>query len=299
MTWPVLLDLELLLRSDQLGSLSAAARELGLSQPEASRRLARLEGQLDQQLMVRTHTGSHLTKAGELVAEWSHQLLDQASQWQAGVAALHARSNTQLDIAASQTVAEYLAPRWLALFRSLHADVLTRLEVHNSARVVEMVQSGAVQLGLLESPTVPAGLESVIIGHDRLVVVVSPTHPWRRRRSVSAADLAGTPLVVREPGSGTRETLDRALHDREREPAAMELPSNAAVLSAAAAGAGPAVISGLAARGAITDGRLHRVPLSGQPLERELRAAWSVDTPLAHLAQQFVVMLTAGDSRDQ
>lgn len=292
MTWPVLLDLELLVRADQLGSLSAAARELGLSQPEASRRLSRLESQLDQQLMVRTHTGSHLTKAGELVSEWSHQLLDQATQWQTGVAALHARRRTQLDIAASQTIAEYLAPRWLALFRTLHDDVLTRLEVHNSAKVVELVRSGKTQLGLLEGPHVPAGLTSVIIGHDRLVVVVSPTHPWRHRAGVSRKDLAVEALVVREPGSGTRETLDQALLGLQRAPAALELPSNAAVLSAAAAGAGPAVISALAAHGALSDGRLCRIPLSGASLERELRAVWRDGIPLDHLANEFVAMLS-------
>ena len=297
MTWPLLRDLELLVRSDQLGSLSAAARELGLSQPEASRRLTRLEGQLDQQLMVRSHTGSRLTRAGELVAEWSHQLLDQATQWQAGVSALHARASTQLNIAASQTIAEYFAPRWLARFRTDHDDVVARLEVHNSARVLQMVQSGATQLGLLESPGVPSGVEAVTIGHDRLVVVVAPGHPWCRRRSVSVSDLAGTALVVREPGSGTRETLDRALAGLQRAPAALELPSNAAVLSATSAGAGPAVLSEWAAQGAIADGRLRRVPLSGQPLERKLRAVWSGEAPLGHLAQAFVAMLSTDAER--
>ncbi|RMB60140.1 LysR family transcriptional regulator [Tessaracoccus antarcticus] len=291
MTWPLLADLELLVRSDQLGSLSAAARELGLSQPEASRRLSRLEGQLDQQLMVRSHTGSRLTKAGELVAEWSNQLLDQATQWQAGVAALHARTSTQLLLAASQTIAEYLAPRWLAAFRTLHEDVVARLEVHNSAHVAALVASGETELGLVESPSVPAMLESVSIGRDRLVVVVAPGHPWSKRRSIRIQDVAATSLVVREPGSGTRETLEQALEGLPCTPSALELPSNAAVLSAAAAGGGPAVVSALAARGAIADGRLLRVPLSGRPLERELRAVWRRDIPLGHLAEAFVAML--------
>lgn len=294
MTWPVLLDLELLVRSDHLGSLSAAARELGLSQPEASRRLARLEAQLDVQLLVRSHTGSRLTKPGELVAEWSHQLLDQASQWQAGVAALHARAATHLDIAASQTIAEYLAPHWLAAFRRLHDEVSPRLEVHNSARVAELVQAGAVQVGLLETPTIPTGLDSIPVGRDRLVVVVAPGHPWGRRRSITLRELAAMPLVVREPGSGTRQTLELALADMDCASPVLELPSNAAVLSAAASGAAPAVVSALAARGAIADGRLLRVPLTGRALERELHAVWKSGAVLHPTARSFLDMVTAG-----
>ncbi len=294
MTWPVLFDLELLVRSDQLGSLSAAARELGLSQPEASRRLSRLESQLDLHLLVRSHTGSHLTKSGELVAEWSHQLLDQASQWQAGVAALHARTRTQLHIAASQTIAEYLAPLWLASFRRSHAGVSIRLDVHNSARVAQLAQSGTIQLGLLETPILPEGLDAEIVGRDRLVVVVAPTHPWRRRRSVTLRDLAATPLVVREPGSGTRETLERALDGLVCADPELEFSSNAAVLSAAASGAAPAVISALAARGAISDARLHRVPLTGRALERELRAVWQRGTRPDEITRAFLDMVVAG-----
>lgn len=291
MTWPLLLELELLVRSDQLGSLSAAARELGLSQPEASRRLTRLESELDLRLLVRTHTGSHLTASGTLVAEWSHQLLDQATQWQAGVASLHARMRTQLSLSASQTIAEYLAPRWLALFRMMHDGALPQLAVHNSAQVVKRVEEGAAELGLVETPGAPTGLESAIIGHDRLVVVVDPAHPWRRRRSITVADLAATPLVVRELGSGTRETLEAALEGLHCESPALELTSNAAVLAAAAAGAGPAVISGLATRGAIADSRLHRVPLVGNRLERDLRAVWKPDTALSRTAQEFLALV--------
>ena len=293
MTWPALSDLELLVRSDQLGSMSAAARELGLSQPEASRRLSRLEAQLDLPLLVRSHTGSHLTSAGVLVAEWSHQLLDQATQWQAGVLALHARTRTQLDVAASQTIAEHLAPLWLVAFRRSHPGIAVRLQVHNSARVAELVRNGTVPLGFVETPTLPEGLDAEVVGRDKLVVVVAPNHPWFRRRFVTVQDLAATPLVVREPGSGTRDTLERALSDVSCAAPELELPSNAAVLAAAASGAAPAVISALAARGAISEGRLRRVPLTGRTLQRELRAVWRHEGEFDDAAHDFLDLVAS------
>ncbi|MGO1489170.1 MAG: LysR family transcriptional regulator [Arachnia sp.] len=292
MTWPALIDLELLIRSDQLGSVSAAARELGLTQPEASRRLTRLEASLDLHLLIRSHTGSRLTKSGELVAEWSHQLLDQASQWRAGVTALHAEINANLEVAASQTIAEYLAPLWLARFRREHSDVAVRLEVHNSAHVVHMVREGHVGLGFVETPTLPVGLGVSVVARDRLVVVVPPGHPWVRRDAITLHELAATPLVVREEGSGTRQTLEDAFEGLPRREPALELPSNAAVLSASSSGAGPAVISALAARGAISEGRLRRVKLSEGALKRELRAVWRQDEVLAPAAQMLLHMIS-------
>src|SRR5699024_8558870 len=78
---------------------------------------------------------------------------------------------------------------------------------------------GACEVGFVESPTVPRGLHSTTVAVDRLVVTVPPTHPWSRRRTpLSVAELAATPLVVREPGSGTRTTLDLALRSTSGRP---------------------------------------------------------------------------------
>src|SRR5215470_2242106 len=78
----------------------------------------------------------------------------------------------------------------------------------NTETVIGHVSEGAADLGFIEGPRRPTGLRSRIIGHDRLAVVVAPSHPWaRRRRGISAAELASTSLVSREGGSGTRDTL--------------------------------------------------------------------------------------------
>lgn len=103
----------------------------------------------------------------------------------------------------------------------------------------------------------PAGLSSRQVGEDRLVVVVAPQHPWaRRRKPVELAELAATRLIVREPGSGTRETLDRLLAGADAPPARplMVLDANAAIRSAVAAGAGPAVLSAVTMRADLAGG---------------------------------------------
>jgi DNA-binding transcriptional LysR family regulator len=173
------------------------------------------------------------------------------------------------------TVAEYLMPGWLMAFRRARPDVAVSLRVSNSEAVGDLVRSEDVDVGFIESPAVPTQLMSRRVAADRLAVVVARGHRWARRRApVTAAELAATPLVVREPGSGTRIALERALHDYETAPPLLELSSNAAVKVAVETGAAPAVLSDLAVAAEVRDGRLREIPVSGLRLTRPLRAVW-------------------------
>jgi DNA-binding transcriptional LysR family regulator len=126
---------------------------------------------------------------------------------------------------------------------------------------------------------VPAALRRRIVARDRLVVVVPPAHPWARRGTVTAAQLAATPLVSREEGSGTRDALTAALarslgRGTRQAPAALSLSTTAAIRAAVLAGAAPAVLSDLAVTDDIAAGRLAEIAVPGLDLRRVLRAVW-------------------------
>ncbi|MFE4578726.1 LysR substrate-binding domain-containing protein, partial [Streptomyces chartreusis] len=128
-------------------------------------------------------------------------------------------------------------------------------------------------LGFVEGLTVPTGLDSVVIAHDNLIVVTAPGHLWsRRRRPLQGSELAATPLILREKGSGTRQVLDAALGGLARP--LIELSSTTAVKAAAVSGAGPAVLSELAVGEELSMRRLVSIPLADVTLARDLRAVW-------------------------
>ena len=278
---PDLRSLELLLTVGRLGSLGAAAAELGISQQAASARVRTMEALVGEPLLVRSRQGSELTETGELLAQWTAKVVEAAYELDAGIASLRRDRRAHLDVAASLTIAEHLLPGWMVALRTRHlkrgleAPELI-MTATNSVRVAEMVFSGAADLGFVEGPEAPRGLSSRQVGEDELVVVVGPAHPWatRRQRRVSAAQLAATPLVVREEGSGTRTVLERALAGHEVVAPALELSSTAAVRSAVAAGAGPAALGAHAVRDDLISGRLVRVATSGIDLTRVLHAVW-------------------------
>jgi DNA-binding transcriptional LysR family regulator len=208
-----------------------------------------------------------------------------AERVDAGIATLREKRRGKIMVAASLTVAEQLMPRWLV---SMHTEARRRgtsapeviLTAMNSDNVIAAVRGGGADAGFIETPHIPKGLRSTVIGHDELVVIAPPNHRWARRSApVSAQELSQTPLVAREPGSGTRECLVAALQhslgDRvELAPPVLELSSATAIRAAVLAGAGPAVMSRLSAASDLTLDRLREVQVAGVDLKRELRAIW-------------------------
>lgn len=270
---PDLGALELLLAVARLGSLGRAARELGITQPAASSRVRSMERQLGVALVDRSPRGSRLTDAGALVTDWARRIVEAAEAFDAGAQALRDRRDSRLRVAASMTIAEYLLPGWLIALRSARPDTAVSLLAGNSTAVAERLLSGEADLGFVEGLTVPSGLDSAVIAHDRLIVVTAPGHVWaRRRKPLGASELAATPLILREEGSGTRQVLDAALGGLARP--LIELSSTTAVKASAVSGAGPAVLSELAVGEELASRRLVEIPLAEVRLRRELRAVW-------------------------
>jgi DNA-binding transcriptional LysR family regulator len=162
-----------------------------------------------------------------------------------------------------------------------YPPTVVELTVANSTGVLELIRDGKVGLGFIETPHLPADLVTAHLRDDEMLVVTAPGHPWaRRRRPLPLAEIAATPLVMREAGSGTRDTLTDhlaaqvpPLHAR----IAMELGTSAAVRSAIAMGVGPGVLSRLAVRDDLVLGRLVAVEVAGPPLRRQLTAVWRPD----------------------
>lgn len=277
---PDLVSLALLRAVGDGHSLSRAAAMQGLGQPAATARLRAMERLAGTSLVQRGPRGSSLTPAGALVAGWGDGVLDAAQALAAGLASLRHDAASRLRVAASLTVAEHLLPRWLAAFAADHPGTTVTLDAMNSLRVEQAVLERTVDLGFVEGPAVPRTLRSRVVARDRLAVVVSPDHPWAQRDTpVPAAELAATRLVQREPTSGTRTHLETTLAGSGAPvsaPPVLELSSTSAVRAAAAAGAGPAVLSVLAVAGDLADGRLVEVPVEVD-LRRALRAVWRRD----------------------
>lgn len=286
-------SLDLLVSVAELGSIRHAALAHAISQPAASMRLRSLEESLGLELLDRSHGRARLTAAGTAVVQWSADVLKAADALGVGVRALRAQGRTQLRVAASMTVAEYLVPVWLARLRASDPAIVVSLVMGNSQHVAEAMVHGDADLGFVEGPAAPEALSSRVVGPDDLVVIVAPSHQWaRRRRPVSAAELSRTPLILREAGSGTREVLARALQLLDLPVTVLlELGSTTAIKAAVAGGVAPGVLSRLAVADDVREGRMAMVATDGLSLERRIRVVWSKERPLSAAARRLLARI--------
>lgn len=295
---PDLAALDLLLSVAELGSVGRAAAAHQISQPSASARLARLERQLRVPLLVRTSRGSRLTPSGEAVVAWAHGVVDAARTLTDGVQTLRADQSARLRVAASLTIAEYLMPPWLLALRRSNPGLDVAATVANSHEVCERVRSGVADLGFVEMPTVPEDLTAQQVGTDRLALVVAAGYPLAARAAcgVRARDLPDQPLLLRESGSGTRDTflhaLAVALGEEPVLPHATELGSTTTILATARAGGGLAVLSARAAAGDLTAGVLVEIVVPDLELDRPLHAVWLGRRP-TNLAHELILLASS------
>ncbi|MET7966267.1 LysR family transcriptional regulator [Micromonospora sp. NPDC005305] len=281
--------LQIFLAVVEHGGFGAAARALRLSQPTVSASVQGLERRLGLRLIARSPAGSRPTAVGTTVADWARDVVAAADRLETGAAALRERHDAHLRVSASMTIAEYLVPGWLTELRRRRPQATVTLRVRNSEDVAEDVLTGAADLGFVEGVHLRRGLRQRVIGVDELAVVVAAAHPWgRRRRPLEPPALVAGHLVLREPGSGTREAFEGAL-DRHRLTVrpVLELGSTAAIKSAVAAGTGAAVLSALAIADDVASGRLIRIAVAGLDLRRRLRMVWRDGTSLDGAAAEL------------
>lgn len=291
-------ELRMIAAVEAQGSLTGAAEALGISQQAVSQRMRAIERRWGLPLFQRTARGTTLTAHGTLVAEWAGAVVQQVDGFDHAVASLRADRQAHLRIAASLTIAEHLMPGWLVTYAATPDAAHVEMVAVNSAAVMEQVRSGAAELGFIETPDLPADLVRRGIGEDEIVIVVAPAHRWARRSSVSARELAATPLVGREAGSGTRLTLERALAEQvgpeDIVPPAAELATTAGIRATIMAGGGVGALSLRAVADDLAAGRLARVPVQLPPVTRPLAVVWRADRPLTEAARAVAEIAAAG-----
>lgn len=243
-------------------NLSEAASLLGISQPAVSQQLKALSQAVGERLHERSGHGVTLTRAGRELARESSPLLRGYKGVMEYLSSLEKGEAGVLTVAASNTVAAHVLPRWLIEYRKSFPGVRVSARSTNSELVVSSLDSGEMEIGLIESPEYSHSREIVerIVGGDELVLAVSPKLLELSDREIPYREIQELPMVWRELGSGVRSTVEAAMVKAGIFPRTVfELAGGEAVKEALVAGLGVGFVSSLAIGREVSEGLLQVV----------------------------------------
>jgi DNA-binding transcriptional LysR family regulator len=231
----------------RLLSFTKAAETLHMTQPAVTFQVRQLEDYFNTRLFDRTHNRISLTQAGERVYEYSERILDLYGEMDNSVRELTGEISGVLMLGASTTIAEYMLPEMLGVFKKKYPSLVVRLKVGNTDGVVQMIENNVIDLGIVEAPVLNKKLQVELCRNDELVLVVPPKHPLAGKTAVSLKEIVEYPYIWREEGSGTREVIRDQLEHAGINPddldVVMELGSLEAVKGAVEAGIGMTILS--------------------------------------------------------
>jgi DNA-binding transcriptional LysR family regulator len=274
-------------------SFSRAAEELHLTQPAVSMQVKQLEEQAGLPLTEMVGKKVYLTEAGEEVARHARRIAQQLREASESLDAIKGVRGGRLSIGVIST-AKYFTPRLLAEFRRRQPGVELQLGVYNRETVVRKLAENEIDLAIMGQPPQEFPTVAEAFADHPLVIIAAPDHPLATKRRIDPALLNEETFVIREPGSGTRATMERYFADAGVAPRnRMELISNETLKQAVMAGLGLAFISAHTVSLECEVGRLVVLPVTGTPIIRRWYVVQRAEKLLLPVAETFRAFLIA------
>ncbi len=254
-------------------SFSKASKKLNVTQGTVSNHISTLEKYFDAQLFLRTPEGVDLTPEGKMLYKATEKVLDTLNDAKQNIRLLHENPEGTVRIMASTTPGENILPNIIQSYRMNNKDVNFDVRIEDSEKCFKSLEQGYADI-IAVGNLYDKSYEYVIIGKDRLVLIVPPNHELANRKSVKLSEVLKQSFISREEGSGTRESFYRALTEKGYSPMdldiAMILGSNSSVITAVAEGYGVSVISEIPAKHGEDSGQIKIIPIEDLDLTRYL-----------------------------
>ena len=261
------------------GQITAAARRLHISQPPLSYELRELERELDAQLVRRGPRGVTLTEAGRILYERARRILAMATATAREVSSVGKGLTGTLCLAICDSAAGLAPGERLAELSSLAPDVSLEVRTGSVSEVLELVNSGIAEIGVVRTPFSSQGLRVRYAPAEPLVAIMPPSLERGEELEVTLAQLEGVPLVCDRRVAAALDRAPFCLTEDAR-----------ATCSCAASGLGV----GLAPRSLLTvcdTGPCYIKTLVEKDLESRAAVIWKAERPLSPLAERAVALL--------
>lgn len=268
-------------------SISRAAEALHLSQSATSEALIKLEKSYQAKLFHRVNNTLVLSPLGSSLRAEAENLLARCSLLEDKLRGQQTRGD--ISISASFTIGNHLAPRYLAKYLEVFPQAKVALNTANSPEVIAQVRNQDVDIGIIEVDVADSDLTILPWRTDEMVVFCSAQHSLAQRRKLRPKDMREARWILREAGSGARQTFERALAQRLADiNIYMEFKHNEAIKRAVESGLGIGCLSRIVLERDLAHGDLVELEVSGIQLQRRFHFALPRGREMTAAIQQWI-----------
>jgi DNA-binding transcriptional LysR family regulator len=251
------------------GSVTAAAKELNLTQPAVTHQVHELERRFDVALVERIGKKTYLTEAGEKLLEHARQLLEEDARARLAMRKFGDGWLERVRVGTSATVLMYALPPILRQLKTEHPQLEINLKANLTATTLQMLRDNALDLGICALPVEDADFQTTPLFEDELVAIL-PENLGEVPKKVTPAYLAGCPLILGNDSSALRRTITEWLTVNGAPPKpVMEFDNVEAIKRLVAVGMGASIVPSLSlGDGHVPSTRVRVVPLSPRASRR-------------------------------
>ncbi|MDQ7786174.1 MAG: selenium metabolism-associated LysR family transcriptional regulator [Thermodesulfovibrionales bacterium] len=276
-------------------SFSKTSEIIHLTQPAVSLQIQALEEKYETKLFDRSSSTVTLTPAGETLYKYAKEILALYASADKAIGKQTGLVKGSLAVGAGSNIGNYLLPSLITEFRNAHPKIKIYLHVSNTKRVIELLNAGNVDIGLVEGDVIRQKMVVKKLLSDELVVIVPLHHPWAKKKEVSVSDIVKEPFIFREAGSGTRQVIEKFLARHGITPHDMHissiLGSTEAIKYAVENGLGVSIISRWAARKEDKYGILRLLNIKEEKIVRDFSLVMNKNSVSSNSLEEFLTYL--------
>ncbi|MCL5062793.1 MAG: selenium metabolism-associated LysR family transcriptional regulator [Nitrospirae bacterium] len=278
-------------------SFSKTSEIIHLTQPAVSLQIQALEEIYETKLFDRSSSFINLTPSGEILYRYAKDILTLYAEAEKEIGKITGLIKGSITIGASTTIGNYILPTVIANFKKTHPKIKINLLIGNTKRIVDFLNSGIIDLGLVEGETSRHKMKIDSIIPDELSFIVPPFHPWAKKKVVSILEVTKEPFILREEGSGTRQMIEKYLSSHGINTSdmriALVLGSTESIKEAVESGIGISIVSKWAARKEVKYGSLKLITPKEEKIIRSFSLIMQKNAVLSHAVDEFLAYLKA------
>ncbi len=276
----------------ETGSFSKASEIIHLTQPAVSLQIQALEDLYETKLFDRTSSSVTLTTSGEVLYKYAKEILTLYAQAEKDIGEITGLVKGSIAIGASTTIGNYLLPLVISDFKTENPKIKIHLLVGNTKRVVDLLNAGNLDIGLVEGEIKKYKIISETLISDELMLIVPSEHPWAKKKDISMLDIIKEPFIFREEGSGTRQVIEKYLNKRgittQKMNVSTILGSTEAIKEAVERGIGIAIVSKWTVRKEIKAGVLKPLSFKEGRMLRNFSLIFNKNTVTSYAVEEFL-----------